>query len=369
MNDTIFLKSVENTLIPLKETLYESEDFLQELIEKNPSILAGEQITPDNPRKWILIDREMGIPCTQDGSAFWFLDHLFIVQDGIPTFVEVKRSTDSRIRREVVGQMLDYAANATKYWRVSEIQQLYQGDLKEVFAFDDLQCEAFWENVDNNLHLGKIRLLFAADTIPESLLRIIEFLNNQMQNAEVLGLEVKQFSSDDGRQIFVPRILGRTTQSIEVKKKDSREWDYDSFSEQILAIGGQEICTLSQQIIKDFSDLNCQIWYGKGATHSSMMVICHANNKKKMQLFSIYPWIKGIYFEICFMYYKFPYDSKESRIQLKEQFESALSVSIPENKWNGRPNLPLNILLNHNKYNQFLKIMQEMIHTFFQNNQ
>jgi|SRR5579872_2595824 len=54
--------------------------------------------------------------------ALWSLDHLFIDQDGIPTLVEVKRGTDTRIRREVVGQMLDYAANAVVYWPVESIR-------------------------------------------------------------------------------------------------------------------------------------------------------------------------------------------------------------------------------------------------------
>jgi hypothetical protein len=40
-------------------------------------------------------------------------------QDAIPAIVEVKRSTDTRIRREVVGQMLDYAANSVVYCRGS----------------------------------------------------------------------------------------------------------------------------------------------------------------------------------------------------------------------------------------------------------
>jgi hypothetical protein len=30
---------------------------------------------------------------------------------GVPTLVEVKRSSDTRARREVVARMLDYAAN------------------------------------------------------------------------------------------------------------------------------------------------------------------------------------------------------------------------------------------------------------------
>ena len=42
------------------------------------------------------------------------------------TLIEVKRSTDTRIRREVVGQMLDYAANAVSYWSVDTIKSLYE---------------------------------------------------------------------------------------------------------------------------------------------------------------------------------------------------------------------------------------------------
>ena len=38
------------------------------------------------------------------------MDHLYIDQNAWPTLVEVKRSKDTRIRREVVGQMMDYAA-------------------------------------------------------------------------------------------------------------------------------------------------------------------------------------------------------------------------------------------------------------------
>jgi len=57
----------------------------------------------------------MSIPDREDGSGRWSLDHLFLDQDSIPTLVEVKRSSDTRIRREVVGQILDYAANALVY--------------------------------------------------------------------------------------------------------------------------------------------------------------------------------------------------------------------------------------------------------------
>ena len=99
MSGSIFVLDKNNTITELKETQYSSEDVFQELIEKYPNILAGDQITPDNPRKWIFISREMGIPDKEDSSNRWYIDHLFIDQDAIPTFVEVKRSTDTRLRR------------------------------------------------------------------------------------------------------------------------------------------------------------------------------------------------------------------------------------------------------------------------------
>jgi hypothetical protein len=50
----------------------------------------------------------------------------FVDQDGIPTLVEVKRQSDTRLRREVVGQMLDYAANAVVYWPVEQLRAEFE---------------------------------------------------------------------------------------------------------------------------------------------------------------------------------------------------------------------------------------------------
>src|SRR5712691_11898156 len=106
----------DETLIGLIESAYDSEELLQGLLARYPNLLAGEQMDAANPRRWLLVSREAGLPSETAGSARWSVDHLFLDQDGIPTLVEVKRSTDTRIRREVVGQMLDYAANAVLYW-------------------------------------------------------------------------------------------------------------------------------------------------------------------------------------------------------------------------------------------------------------
>ena len=120
----IFLADqTEKTWLPMTETAYDQEVVLQEALAHFPDLIPGDQINPDNPRRWLLVKRELGIPGEMGGGNLWSLDHLFLDQDGIPTFVECKRSQDTRSRREVVAQMLDYAANGTEYWPQDKLRQ------------------------------------------------------------------------------------------------------------------------------------------------------------------------------------------------------------------------------------------------------
>ena len=141
----------------MEESPYDSETLLQKLLADHPDLLAGDQINAEEPRRWLLITREMAVPGEQDGAGRWSLDHLFLDQEAIPTLVEVKRSTDTRIRREVVGQMLDYAANAVAYWSVEEVRARFearcQGDgldpeaVLSEFVGEGQEMASFWQKV------------------------------------------------------------------------------------------------------------------------------------------------------------------------------------------------------------------------------
>jgi hypothetical protein len=175
----IYLIQDNGQLVEMREKAYDSEDLLQKLLADYPSLLAGEQIDSVVPRRWLLISREMAVPDDEDSSGRWTLDHLFVDQDGIPTIVEVKRSSDTRIRREVVGQMLDYAANGVIYWSVDKIRAQFEAKLNSeqlLMSFlgeEDADQEEFWQQVKSNLQAGKIRLVFVADKIPAELQRIV----------------------------------------------------------------------------------------------------------------------------------------------------------------------------------------------------
>ena len=226
-----FLQDNATSLTALVESPYDSEDILQALLARYCDLLPGDQIDPENPRRWLLVSREMGIPDESQGSDRWSLDHLFLDQDAIPTFVECKRSSDTRGRREVVAQMLDYAANGSEYWRMDALRQaaaetarnegktLDQELLKILRSDDETVIEPFWGKVEENLRNGRVRLIFVADETPRELRRLVEFLNEKMADVEVLAIEVKQYIGQGGKA-YVPRVIGLTEAARRIKGPD-----------------------------------------------------------------------------------------------------------------------------------------------------
>ncbi len=85
------LNTSDSKLVAMDEARYDSESLLQKLLADYPDLLAGDQINAEEPRRWLLVTREMAIPGEQDGGGRWSIDHLFLDQAAIPTLVEVKR--------------------------------------------------------------------------------------------------------------------------------------------------------------------------------------------------------------------------------------------------------------------------------------
>lgn len=217
-----------HALIPLEETRYASEDLLQEFLADCPDLIPGDQIDPVDPRRWLLVTREMPVPDSAAEGGRWSLDHLFLDQDGIPTFIECKRAADTRGRREVVAQMLDYAANGLEYWSIDQLRQaasdsaIKRGKSLDVeiasLLGDGVENDegTFWKRVESNLREGKVRLIFVGEETPKELRRLVEFLNLKMTDVEVLAVEVKQYLAKDHVAI-VPRVVGITEATRRIK--------------------------------------------------------------------------------------------------------------------------------------------------------
>lgn len=347
----IFLIHPDNALTELRETPYDSESLLQQLLGDHPSILAGEEENNGAPRRWLLITREAAVPGAADGGGRWSVDHVFLDQNAVPTLVEVKRSTDTRIRREIVGQMLDYAANAMAYWPPEQLRITYEARCatRGVQPADDLRAalgealdqEEFWERAKINLSAGRLRLVFVSDQIPAELRRIIEFLNGQMDPAEVLAIEVRQYTGD-GLRTLVPTVLGQTAEAQQRKgtaRVQASPWDELRFMTVLGDRCGEEVVTVARRILRGVERRATRIYWGKGPQMGSFGPLL-SHGGVDHQMFMVYTYGK---LEILFEYFrgKRPFDDETLRRELLNRLNTIPGVRLPEDAVSRRPSLPL----------------------------
>jgi hypothetical protein len=371
----IYLIQEDDTLQDLSEEPYASEELLQTLLEKYPDLLAGDQIDDVTPRRWLLVSREVGVPAEEDGSGRWSLDHLFLDQDAIPTLVEVKRSSDTRLRREVVGQMLDYAANAVVYWPVESIRAKFEAacdsqgydqdelvaELIEAGFDDDTAIEAFWSQVKTNLQAGRVRLIFVADETPAELRRIVEFLNEQMDPAEVLAVEIKQYVGQ-GIRTLVPKVIGQTAESQRKRSgstSEGRQWDEPSFFEELERRRGAEEAGAARKILEWARPRMTRVWWGRGIRNGSFVPILN-HKERDHQLFAVRTYGTA---EIYFYWYQYkaPFDSEEKRQELLRRLNAIAGIDLPDEAITKRPGIPLSTLTDEVKLEGFVEVFEWVV--------
>lgn len=371
MEGSIFIMQPDNSLVKVNRTPYNSEALLQGLLSDYPDLLAGDQMNTENPRRWLLISPELGLTAEADGTGGWWIDHLFLDQDAIPTIVEVKRSSDSRIRREVVGQMLDYAAHLEVYWPAERIRAAFEErcrakgtdpdlNVSELVQEEETDIEAFWARVGENLSIGKMRLLFVADEMPMHLQRVVEFLNKYMSPIEVLAVEIKQFEGSNLKTL-VPRVLGQTVQAQEKKTKSTsapaskRQWDEQQFFAAFSARNGPAEVQGARRLL-DWSKSIDVLW-GKGKTDdrgSFYPELIH--NGVKHYLFGV--WTSGgVELQFERMIGKSPFGEIALRRELADRLLAIPGMHpLPDDVLTRRPNFPVKVLSNDTALQEFLRI-------------
>jgi hypothetical protein len=357
----IFLIHDDGNLVEMREARYDSKDLLQGLLERYPDLLAGDQIDSEAPRRWLLIAREASVPGELGGTAKWSVDHLFVDQDGIPTFIEVKRSTDTRIRREVVGQMLDYAANGMAYWPVDGLEAQFAQSCERrgvdpdeelrSFLGEDAEPPEFWSQVRTNLQAGRVRMVFVADVIPAELRRVVEFLNEQMDPAEVLAVEIRQFVGEKVKTL-VPRVFGQTGRKVIPRSR----WDEGSF---LRALGERvdgALVAVVQDVIAWAAKKADGVVYGSGTSKGSMIPDV-AQGSVRFRPICVYT--NGqVEVKFVHMVKNPPFDTETGRLDLCRRLNAVLDVPIPEDRINLWPRFPLAELGKPEKLERFLGVLE-----------
>lgn len=184
---------------------------IQEMVHDHPSILPIAEIDPifANP---VAICRELRTPAGP-------IDNLLVTPTGLPIIVECKLWRNPEGRREVVGQILDYAKELSR-WSSSDLQREVNKRLNtsgnslldRVRQIDpNVEEIGFNDALTNNLRRGRFLLLIVGDGIRDGVEAIGEYLQRHAGLHFSLGLvELPFYLLPSGDRIVAPRVLART---------------------------------------------------------------------------------------------------------------------------------------------------------------
>lgn len=198
-------------LRPLNEAV--SKSYVRDLLHEHPACLPIAEIDPmfSNP-----------VPiCTELNTNAGAIDNFLLTPSGSPVLVECKLWRNPEARREVVGQILDYAKELSR-WSSSDLQREVSRRLKrdgnpllEMVRETDPDVDEiqFNDALTANLRRGRFLLLIVGDGIREGVEAIAEYLHAHLGLHFSLGLvELPIYLMPDGvTRLVAPRVLARTS--------------------------------------------------------------------------------------------------------------------------------------------------------------
>jgi hypothetical protein len=205
--------------IHLTEAAFQ-EEWLQRLLQNAPQLLPVAEIDAIYA-PLVCIGREVATPVGP-------VDNLYVSPKGYITIVETKLWRNPQARREVVGQIIDYAKEVARFSyeeldkRVRDYNRTYNGKDLNLFAtmverglLTADEETLFTDLVEKNLNHARFLLLIVGDGIRDSVWRMTEFLNttpNMLYNLALVELEVYRLADDE--RLVVPNLL-MTTRTVE----------------------------------------------------------------------------------------------------------------------------------------------------------
>ncbi len=198
--------------IPLSESSQSyDEAFIQKLVFRHPECIPIEQID-QGYADLVPICCELNTPAGP-------LDILFATPTGKLCIVEAKLWRNPEARRKVVGQILDYAKELSR-WDYEDLQRQVSIATKQKgnAIFDLVRARhpsteesRFVDGVSKSLSRGEFLLLILGDGIREGVGGIAEFVGGSGNLDFTFGLvELGMYRRTSGELMVVPRVLAKT---------------------------------------------------------------------------------------------------------------------------------------------------------------
>jgi hypothetical protein len=196
---------------------YALESELQEILASHPELIPGVSSSANTCREF-----QSGV-----GPA----DIVVVDSTGELTLVECKLASNPQIRREVVGQMFDYAS---RLWKmdIEEFSAKWRARTdRPLFPDDPDDATALRETLEQNLAEGRFRIVLAVDLINTPLKRMIEYLNAMSGTAtSVIAVEYSRLRQGS-LEILMPRTYGQELAEAKTapESRNRIAWDESSF--------------------------------------------------------------------------------------------------------------------------------------------
>jgi hypothetical protein len=193
-------------------TGHKSEDELQHLLATSPDLLPGAETGLP-----MAVARELRVASGQ-------IDIVGVDVEGDLTLCECKLASNPGARREVVGQVLEYASvlQGMSFEDLSNRFEARAGrplaSAVADFAGEDFDEEAFHEHVEDNLASGRFRLVVVVDKITDALKQTVTYLNEHLDSA-VLALELA-YLRDGDVEMLIPAVYGE--EIVDRKERNRR---------------------------------------------------------------------------------------------------------------------------------------------------
>lgn len=200
-------------------------------------------------------------------------------------------------------------------------------------------------------------MIFVSDEIPTELRCIVEFLNQQMDPAEVLAVEVKQYVSQNSDfKTLVPRVIGQMVEAGPPRK--GRTWDETSFFQELESEAPQAVGP-ARAIFKWATSETSRIVWGKGKQYGTFSsTLDHKGAEHR----PIQVWT-GDYLYVQFgdMRSKPPFDDELKRTQVLRRLNEIPGVAIPDEATTKYPTFPLSALRDEAALRQFLGVLDRFV--------
>ncbi|MGF6635093.1 hypothetical protein [Paraburkholderia sp. MM6662-R1] len=199
-----------------------SEKWLQDIVFRHPEILPLNEIS-GSVHGFVPICSELLVP--KEGRNIR-LDIFGVTPHGKVVLIECKLWRNPEARREVVGQILEYAA-LLRTWTYADLEAKLKAHsdhrsdrrwqavnpLYQIVKskFPDVEEARFVDNVSHSLHTGNFVMAIVGDGIRRDIQAMKELLEKRGGLLAQLGLiEMQVWKDADGRTLLVPSLAIRT---------------------------------------------------------------------------------------------------------------------------------------------------------------